>query len=230
MLDRSERERLIERYLPLVRALARRHAGGAEALEDLVQVGSVGLVVAASRYDPKRGVPFAAYAAPTIDGELRRHLRDRSSTVRVPRREQARAAALRRAASAASQRLGREPSLAETADAAGLSLADAEFLLSATAASVPLSGLELDPSDAAHDEIEDCERRTLIRASLASLEPRERAVLGLRFGADLSQAEIARRMHISQSHASRLLARALEKIRRELEPELDTRRDVSHFA
>src|SRR5690348_941648 len=99
---------LIERHLPLVRSIARRYAGSGEPFDELVQVGSLGLVAAARRFDPTRGVPFAAYAAPTVDGELRRHLRDRASTIRVPRREQERAASLRRAAQAVSQELGHE--------------------------------------------------------------------------------------------------------------------------
>lgn len=216
MLDLAERDRLIEECLPLVRGLARRHAGGGEPFEDLVQVGSLGLVAAARRFDPERGVPFAAYAAPTIDGELRRHLRDRSSTVRVPRRERALAAQLRRAASVTSQRLGREASLAETAAAAGVGVDEAGLVLSATAGSTSLSELELARCDRASDEIEACEHRALVRSVLAALEPRERQVLGLRFAGDLSQSEIARRMNISQSQASRMLGRALEKARREL--------------
>src|SRR5437762_7679918 len=101
---------LVERPLPLVRSLARRYAGAGEPFDELVQVGSVGLVAAARRFDPARGVPFAAYAAPTVEGELRRHLRDRVSTIRVPRREQERAAKLRRTAQAVSQKLGHEAS------------------------------------------------------------------------------------------------------------------------
>src|SRR3981189_3497638 len=102
---------LVSRHLPLVRASARRYVGCGEAWDDLVQVGCVGLVAAARRFDPSRGTPFAAYAQPTIDGELRRHLRDRSSTVRVPRREQRLAADLRAAAHDVGQALGHEASL-----------------------------------------------------------------------------------------------------------------------
>ena len=87
MLDATGQIKLVEQHLPLVRRLARRHAGAGEPFEDLVQVGALGLVAAARRYDPGRGVPFAAYAIPTVDGELRRHLRDRVSIVRVPRSE-----------------------------------------------------------------------------------------------------------------------------------------------
>jgi RNA polymerase sigma-B factor len=205
---------LIARHLPLVRALAHRHLASGEPLEDLVQVGSVGLVTAARRFDPARGVPFAAYAAPTIDGELRRYLRDRAATIRVPRREQELAAELRRAAHAAAQRLGHEASLDEAAAAAGVSADDARHALGGSATPVPLAVLELRPSSAAADEIEACEQRELVRGLLAELTPREREVVRLRFAEDLSQTEIARRVHISQSQASRLLAAALEKLRR----------------
>jgi RNA polymerase sigma-B factor len=217
--DPVDRERLIEEHLPLARAVARRHATTAEPFEDLVQVASLGLVAAARRYDPSRGVPFAAYAVPTIDGELRRYLRDLSSTVRVPRRQQALASVLRRAASAASQRLGREVSVAEAAEAAGVAVGEAELALGATAPSASLGDLEYAVSDAADAELEACERRVLFEPILTALQPREREALGLRFAGDLSQQEIARRMHISQSQASRLLARALEKVRQGLERE-----------
>jgi RNA polymerase sigma-B factor len=205
---------LIDRHLPLVRAIARRYRGSGEALEDLVQVGSVALVAAARRFDRRRGIPFAAYAAPSIDGEVRRHLRDRASTIRVPRRERKLAAELRRAASAAAQDLGRDASLDEAAAAVGVSPSEAGSALQAIVPPAPLSVLELRPSPVAEDEIEACERRELVRTLLARLTPREREVVRLRFGEDLSQAEIGRRVHISQSQASRLLAGALEKLRR----------------
>ena len=211
---------LVRLHLPLVRGLARRYAGSGEPLEDLVQVASVGLVAAARRFDPARGIPFAAYATPTIDGELRRHLRDRSSPVRIPRREQELVATLNRVARLAAQRLGHEASLAETAAAAGIPLAEAGSALLGSAAPATLAALELRASEAAEAEIEDCERRTLVEELLASLDERERKVVSLRFGEDLSQSEIARRLSISQSQTSRVLAAALDKLRRSLGPEL----------
>lgn len=219
MLNPRQRDRLVEQHLPLARGLARRHANGHESLEDLVQVGAVGLVTAARRYDPRRGVPFAAYAAPTIDGELRRHLRDRSSTIRIPRREQALATAVRRAGERAGQRLGREASLAESAAAAGVTLTEAEHAVVATTPAAPLADAESEAD--ATDGIEACELRTVVRAALATLEPIERRAVALRFAGDLSQAEVAQRLEISQSHASRVLARALEKLRGHLESDRD---------
>lgn len=85
--DRSARERLIAQYLPLVRGLARRYAGRGEQLDDLVQVGAIGLMKAIERFDPDRGVDLPAFAVPTISGEIQRHLRDRVAPIRMPRRE-----------------------------------------------------------------------------------------------------------------------------------------------
>jgi RNA polymerase sigma-B factor len=204
---------LVERHLPLVRSLARRYAGSGESYEELVQVGSLGLVAAARRFDPTRGVPFGGYAAPTVEGELRRHLRDRASTIRVPRREQERAALLRRTARAVSQEVGREASLDETAAAAGMTVDDARLALAAPTVMVPLSVLERRASTDADDELSACEDRQLVRDLVASLAPRERQLVLLRYEDDLSQTEIARRLEISQSQASRLLAATLEKLR-----------------
>jgi RNA polymerase sigma-B factor len=208
---------LVDRHLPLVRSLARRYRGCGEPFDDLVQVGSVGLVAAARRFDPSRGIQFAAYAAPTVEGELRRYLRDRAATIRVPRREQERAAMLRRAAQVAAQRLGREASLAETAQTAGISLADARRALDGSAGTVPLSTLERRASPAAEDEFAACEDKAYVGELVMSLAPRERQLVSLRFGSDLSQAEIAQRLDISQSQASRLLAAVLEKLRHSAE-------------
>ena len=198
---------LISRHLPLVRALVRRYAGCGEPLDDLVQVGSVGLVAAARRFDASRGIPFAAYAAPTIEGELRGHVRL--------------AATLRREAHVTAQRLGHEASLDETAAAAGVSPQEARVALGAVARPESLTALELRASPAAEDEIEACERRALVGELLAALPPRERELVWLRFGGDLSQSEIAQRLEISQSQASRLLAAALEKLRQRLEADVD---------
>jgi RNA polymerase sigma-B factor len=215
----SRHEKLIAQHLPLANAIARRYARREEPLEDLVQVAALGLVAAARRFDPARGVPFGAFAAPTIEGELRRHLRDRAATIRIPRRQQATASLLWRASRIASERLGRQASVAEAAEAAGVGLDDALRALAAVAAVAPLAQAERRPSADAEDAIEACEQRALLSRVLASLDTREREVVCLRFVADLSQSEIARRLRISQSQASRLLAGALEKLRGELAPE-----------
>ena len=167
---------LVERHLPLARSLASRYARTADQREELAQVGALGLVAAAHRFDPGRSVPFVAYAIPTVEGEIRRFLRDRSTVVRVPRTEKG---------------AGRTPPL-------------------------PLPDVEERPSPLAAEELERCEGRVELRRGLDALPPRERAAVGLRYVEDLSQREIADRLHISQSQASRLLASALERLRREL--------------
>src|SRR4051794_28553233 len=212
---------LITRYLPLVHSRARRYLASGEQLDDLVQVGAVGLVAAARRFDPSRGVAFGAYAAATVEGELRRHVRDRVAAIRVPRREQERVATLRRAASTTAQQLGREPSLAETAQAAGISLEDARAAFEGYDRVVSLADESVKASAHSEDEFEACEDRALVRELVHSLDPRERELVGLRFGGDLPQAEIARRLHISQSQASRELAATLEKLRRSALPATD---------
>jgi RNA polymerase sigma-B factor len=203
---------LVADHLPLARAIARRYVGSGESWDDLLQVGCVGLVAAARRFDRSRGTPFTAYAQPTIDGELRRHLRDRTSTIRVPRREQRLAANLRAAARDAVQALGREASFGEIAATVGVSVGEAQLVIDAAAAPASLAGLDL-PSSAADEEIEACERRALLGGMLAALDPRERELVRLRYTEDLPQTEIARRMRMSQSQASRLLAGALAKLR-----------------
>jgi RNA polymerase sigma-B factor len=203
-----------------MRSLARRYSGSGEQLDDLVQVAALGLVAAARRFDPARGVPFVAYAAPTIEGELRRHLRDRSSSVRVPRQERERAAALRRAAGVIAQRHGREASLDEAASAAGVSRRQAQAALTATLAPTSLTLLERRASPVAEAEMESCERRALVDELLEVLEPQEREIVRLRFAGDLSQREIARRLGTSQSRVSRVLVTALRKLRNSVEPEL----------
>ena len=176
--DRETKLHMIERHLPLVRAVAARYGYTRELREELTQVGALGLVAAASRFDPTRRVPFGAYAGVTIEGEIRRYLRDRNSVVRVPRREQQ----------------------------------DSRGPLRA----VPLAEAERRPSAAAAEELDGCERRALLRRGLGALPVREREAVGLCYVGDLSQREIARRMHISQSQASRLLAAALARLRDEL--------------
>jgi RNA polymerase sigma-B factor len=179
------------------------------------------LVSAARRFDPGRGVPFAAYAAPTIDGELRNHLRDRVGALRIPRREQETAHRVRLARGAVSQRLGREASLDEAADAASVAVGDALRALGIGCTPAPLAELEAQACSAADEAIDACELRALVEAGLRHLDRREREAVRLRFEVDLPQAEIGRRMHISQSQASRLLATALMKLRLELSPEYD---------
>ena len=118
--DPDARERLVELYLPLVRALARRYAHCGEPLDDLIQVGSIGLIDAIDRFDPERGSDLSSFAIPTITGEIKNHLRDRAATVRVPRRLAELTLSLRGPRARLAASLGRAPTLAELAREAGI--------------------------------------------------------------------------------------------------------------
>jgi RNA polymerase sigma-B factor len=221
----GDRERLILAHLPLVRSLARRYANRGEPLDDLVQVGTVGLIKAIDRFDPGRGKDLAAFAAPTILGEIRRHFRDRAWAVHVPRPLQEAHASVARAVDALTRNLGRSPSIAEIAGETGL---DQEEVLDAIAAGEAYRPLSLSAprpgADDAADPLEPgepdagyelAEGRATLARGLRALPPRERVILHLRFQGGLTQSEIAARVGISQMHVSRLIQRALEQLRRE---------------
>ena len=215
--DSASRERLIESYLPLVRKMARRFLYTREPYEDLVQVGSIGLIKAIDRFEPTRGVSLAAFAVPNILGEIRRYLRDASTTVRVPRHEQEICARIGSTRRELTDRLQRPPSTSELAAASDLSAGDVAAALRAEHARhpVPLSEVaDVASSDEALDESED---RLLVMGGMASLQRRERQALRFRYFDDLSQDEIAKRLGVSQSHTSRVIASGLAKLRDELE-------------
>ena len=217
--DSAARERLIESYLPLVRRMARRFLYTREPYEDLVQVGSIGLIKAIDRFEPTRGVSLAAFAVPNILGEIRRYLRDASATVRVPRHEQEICARIGSTRRELTDQLQRPPSTLELAAASDLSDRDVAAALRAEHARrpVPLSeAAEVPSTDEALGESED---RLFVASGLASLERRERQALRFRYFDDLSQDEIARRLGVSQSHTSRMIASGLAKLRAELEGE-----------
>jgi RNA polymerase sigma-B factor len=218
----AERERLIVEHLPLVRGLARRYADRGEPLDDLVQVGTIGLIKAIDRFDPSRGYKLASFATPTILGEIRRHFRDRSWTVRVPRGIQEARARIARAVDDLSAHHGRSPSVREIAEAAGLSMDEVLDALAAGSAQrpAPLSppGGEGDEEDGIAVGVEEpgyeqAEARASLDAGLASLPARERVILHLRFEEGLTQSQIASRIGISQMHVSRLIRRAIEALR-----------------
>jgi len=215
--DLAARERLIEAYLPLVESLARRFTDRGEHLEDLVQVGSIGLIKAVDRFDPARGVGLAAFAAPNILGEIKRHLRDRSAPIRVPRRHQEMSARLRNAQRQLSARLQRSPTSSELAAAAELDEHELGEAFCAEQARAPLSLADAAPAVSADDVFHASEDRLLVSSSMRLLHRRERQVLRYRYFADLSQDEIAGRLGISQTQASRLIASGLAKLRADLE-------------
>jgi RNA polymerase sigma-B factor len=213
----SARDRLIAEHLPLVRRLARRYAGFGEPYEDLVQVGSVGLIKAVDRFDPARGVGFTTYAIPTILGEMGHYLRDCRTTVRVPSRLRELRSRLLRLVEELTPRLGRSPRLSELADAAAV---DEETAIEALecerlAVSVPPPEGEDEPASYG-DDYEREEDRIALEPGLRVLDTRERWIVYLRFFEDLTQAEIARELGLSQMHVSRLLGRAIERMRREI--------------
>jgi RNA polymerase sigma-B factor len=221
------RDSLVELHLPLVEHLARRFAGRGEPLDDLVQVGTIGLIKAVDRFDVDRGVEFSTYATPTIVGEIKRHFRDKGWAVRVPRRLQELRLSLSAGTEELSHALGRAPTVAELAAKLGVSEDEIlEGLESANAYStVSLdAGVDDDGSPAAvmdtigiEDEaLEGVEYRESLRPLLAELSPRERQILVLRFFRNMTQSQVAAEIGISQMHVSRLLARTLAQLRERL--------------
>ncbi|HSJ72911.1 MAG TPA: SigB/SigF/SigG family RNA polymerase sigma factor [Miltoncostaeaceae bacterium] len=219
-----DRERLILDHMGFVHALARRYGDRGEPLDDLVQAGMVGLVNAADRFDPARGSDFRSFAAPTVLGEIRRHFRDRTWAVRVPRSVKDDVSRTSKAIEKLQGSLGRSPSVREIADEAGMSPDRVLDALAAHGAYRPLSlarpaegegpegEREVATAEAGFDEVD---ARMVLARGLARLPPRERVILHLRFNEGLFQSEIAARVGLSQMHVSRLIARALETLRGE---------------
>ena len=218
----ADLERLVERYRPLARSLARRYLGGDEPFEDLLQVADLGLVKAIRGYDPDRPNSFVAYAVPTILGELRRHFRDRVWNLRLPRALQESAMTIEGALAGLTEDLGRDPSTSEIAERAGLSDDDVEATMVAREARWPMSmDAPVRPDDPAAPTRVDLIGREEFgydrveadyACSTASLDDREREVLALRYGAGMTQAEIGSRLGISQMQVSRVSRRALGKL------------------
>jgi RNA polymerase sigma-B factor len=216
----AERQELVRSHLPLVRAMARRYAGRGEEVDDLVQAGSVGLVQASTRFDPSRGVAFATFVAPAVEGEIRRHLRERSPGLRLPRDVQRMSGELRRTSDALVASLGRAPEVAEVAAALDADVSEVERLMAADRARnpvpLPAAGDAETQRPGEPDAQAESEYRVLLEGGLRALDARERRIVFLRFHADMTEAQIARAVGISQAHVSRLLDGALTKLREEL--------------
>ncbi len=218
--DEDARRALIEQMMPLVRALARRYAHRGEPLDDLEQVGCVGLIKAVDRFDVERELRFSTFAVPTILGEIKRHFRDRAWSVRVSRGLQELSARVAREIDRLSTRLGRSPTIEDLAAATQSSPEQVlEALQGAHAYStVPLEEpLGEDGEPTARIGAEDpafavAEERIELSRALRALGERERQIVLLRFFGGLTQREIAERVGISQMHVSRLLRRALERM------------------
>ncbi|BCJ25914.1 SigB/SigF/SigG family RNA polymerase sigma factor [Actinocatenispora sera] len=212
------RAELCRRHRSLVRALAWRFRDRGEDLDDLVQVGTVGLLHAIDRFDPQCGAEFTTYATPTIVGELKHHLRDRAGTVRVPRRLQERHAAVSAASVRLYQRLGRSPTVHELAEVTDLT--DEEVLealeVAQASTTIPLDGSDSSADTAALDSADalaGVENRAALRPLLDRLPPRDKRIIVLRFFAHRTQSEIAAELGISQVQVSRLLTRTLTTLR-----------------
>jgi RNA polymerase sigma-B factor len=222
---RHQRDKLVHKYLPLARGLAARYRHTHVPLEDLVQVASMGLVMAAERFDDSRGTSFASYAVPTILGELRRHLRDHGWAARVPRGLQEDVMRVTAARNELAGRLGRSPTPKELAHESGMT---PEAVLAAIEAGAAYEAESFDHSPSAEDD----DGRSLhavigadeqgyalveygvsVRDTMAELSEQERAVIRLRFVEDLTQSEIAARIGVSQMQVSRLLSRSLARLR-----------------
>ncbi len=226
----SEHERLrnelVVAHLNLVRYLAVKFANRGEALDDLIQVGTVGLLKAIDRFDLERGVEFTTYATPTIVGEIKRYFRDKGWAVKVPRRLQELNLAVNRALEKLTVKLGHSPTVAELAAHVG---ASEEDVLEAQELGQVYNLLSLDTelngegdkksqtladyvgqNDAALELLED---RANLERAFEVLNGRERVILYLRFYESVSQTEIAKRLNVSQMHVSRLQQKALEKLR-----------------
>ncbi|MFF0292963.1 RNA polymerase sigma factor SigF [Kitasatospora sp. NPDC004615] len=225
------RDTLIELNLPLVRYASARFRSRNEPMEDIVQVGTIGLIKAIDRFDPERGVEFPTFAMPTVVGEIKRFFRDTSWSVRVPRRLQELRLALTKAGDELSQRLDRSPTVPELAAYLGVSEDDVVEGLAVgnayTASSLDSSPAEDDGGDGPLADrlgyedlaLEGVEYRESLKPLLAKLPPRERRIIMLRFFGNLTQSQIGEEIGISQMHVSRLLTKTLAHLREGLTSE-----------
>jgi RNA polymerase sigma-B factor len=227
--DASARQRLIELYLPLVESFARRYSRSSSDYDDLYQVGCIGLINAIDRFDRERGEELTAFAVPNITGEIRRYLRDRAGTVKLPRRVLELRAALVRAQPELRTKLGRTPTTAELARELGAAEDDVALALEAGRASValelpPESGDEGNPGERSLDAAED---RLFLSDAFRGLDERERRVLFLRHVQDLDPNQIASELGISRRQVSRVTQDALVKLRASLERSTPDASDAS---
>jgi RNA polymerase sigma-B factor len=224
--DPKIRNRLVEMHQNLVRFLAGKFVNRGEPIEDLVQVGTIGLINAIDRFDPERGTKFSTYATPTIVGEIRRHFRDKAWSLKVPRRLQELNLAANKAAEQLSQKLGRSPTIQEIAKQVD---ASEEETLEAIELGNAYDTVSLDTKLAYEGEsaplilsefvgeedgsLENLEKYGDLNQAMECLEQRERSIIYLRFFKDMSQTEVANKLNISQMHVSRLQQKALKRLK-----------------
>ena len=219
------RDALVRLHLPLVEHCARRFRNRGEPFEDLVQVGTIGLIKSVDRFDTDRGVEFSTYATPTILGEIKRYFRDKGWAIRVPRRLQELRMQIAGATAELTQALGRSPTPRELAEAVGCSV---EEIVEGIESSNAYATLSLDASDDGEEGgattmldalgvedagLENVEIRESIKPLLDALDPREKKILLLRFFKNMTQSQIADEIGVSQMHVSRLLNRTLAQLR-----------------
>ncbi len=229
--DAEAREQLIVSHLNLVRFLASKFKNRGESLDDLIQVGTIGLIKAIDRFDPERGLEFTTYATPTIMGEIKRHFRDKGWSVRVPRRLQELSSKVTQATDDLTTQLQRSPSVEEIAERLGVSVDEVLEAMESSSAysSVPLEGGgsgddEESPSVIDHYATEDADLaasddRMILEDAIADFSPREQDVIRMRFVDGLTQVEIAERLGVSQVQVSRLLRRTLRRVQDKIDPE-----------
>jgi len=223
--DTRARDALAEEMVPLARALASRYAGRGEPLDDLVQVACVGIMKAIEGFDLEREVRFSSYATPTVLGEIKRHFRDKTWAMRVPRGMQELQIVLAKARDELTTTLGRSPTVQELADAVGQPFEEVLITIQSQEARRTRSldeptGEDVTLADVighTDPEIGRAEIRVLLDDAFAVLSPRDQEVLRLRFAEDLTQTEIATRVGVSQMQVSRIVRQALHRLRADIE-------------
>lgn len=220
------RSKLVTGHLPVVRHIARRFGGRGEPVDDLEQAGTIGLLGAVDRFDPTHGSDFLSYAVPTITGEIRRHFRDRTWAMRVPRRLKDLQSTIAGAVGPLSQELGRAPRPTEIAARLGMDVdevlegIDAQQAYRNTSLDELVAGADTPLTDtlgSADKELEKVEYRETLAPLLDELPERERTILLLRFFGNMTQTQIADRVGVSQMHVSRLLAQTLTGLRERMQ-------------
>lgn len=229
--DEEAREQLIVSHVNLVRYIAAKFKNRGEPLDDLIQVGTIGLIKAIDRFDPSRGLEFTTYATPTIMGEIKRHFRDKGWTIRVPRRLQELSAKVNSATDELTARLQRSPSIEEVAEYLGTTADEVLEAMESSSAysSVPLEaqgGNEDDDAPSVIDryasvdgDLEASDDRMVLEEVIAEFPEADQQAIRMRFIDGMTQVEIAKRLGISQVQVSRMLRRALRRIQDKIDPD-----------
>ena len=229
--DEEAREQLIVSHINLVRYIAAKFKNRGEPLDDLIQVGTIGLIKAIDRFDPSRGLEFTTYATPTIMGEIKRHFRDKGWTIRVPRRLQELSAKVNSATDELTARLQRSPSIKEVAEYLGTTADEVLEAMESSSAysSVPLEaqgGNEDDDAPSVIDryasvdgDLEASDDRIVLEEVIGEFPEADQQAIRMRFIDGMTQVEIAKRLGISQVQVSRMLRRALRRIQDKIDPE-----------